>query len=61
MKKSMNCKWIFEMLSIILIICCVDQLYMMRHYKNISMETFVMTVFFTVLNIYFGFFEKKVL
>lgn len=51
-------KGIFVLLSIIMIICCFDQLYMMIKYKNISIETFVLTVFLTGISLYFAFFQK---
>ena len=52
-------KDLFVILSIILIICMVDQLYMMMEYKNISKETFVLTSLLTGINIFFGFFNKR--
>lgn len=51
-------KNIFIILSMILILCCADQLYMIEKYKNINLETFSLTIFLTVLNIYFGFVKK---
>ena len=48
----------FAVLSIILILCCIDQFCMIQKYHNISWETFGLTVFFTILNIYFAFIKK---
>lgn len=56
--KKISGKDVFALLSIVLILCCVDQLYMICKYKNISWETFGLTVFFTILNIYFGFIKR---
>lgn len=52
-------KDLFVILSIILIICIVDQLYMMMEYKNISKETFIFTIFLTGISAFFGFFYKR--
>lgn len=48
-------KHIFEILSIILMICVADQIYMMMEYKNISKETLLLTLLFTGISIFFGF------
>lgn len=56
--KKISGKDVFALLSIVLILCCVDQLYMICKYKSISWETFGLTVFFTILNIYFGFIKQ---
>ena len=48
-------KDIFVILSIVLILCVFDQLYMMIRYKNISIETFVLTLFLTAISTFFGF------
>ena len=52
-------KDLFVILSIVLIICIVDQLYMMMEYKNISKETFIFTVLLTGISVFFGFFYKR--
>lgn len=52
-------KIIFVILSIILIICCIDQVYMMYKYNNISIETLFLTLLFTGLSIYFAFFRRN--
>ncbi len=52
-------KIIFAILSIILIICCIDQVYMMHKYNNISIETLVLTMLFTGLSVYFAFFRRN--
>ena len=52
-------KNLFVVLSIILIICTVDQLYMMMEYKNISKETFIFTILLTGISVFLGFFNKK--
>ena len=52
-------KKLFVVLSIILIICTVDQLYMMMEYKNISKETFIFTILLTGISVFLGFFNKK--
>lgn len=52
-------KGVFVLLSIVMIICCFDQIYMIIKYKNISIETFVLTVFLTGISLYFGFFQMK--
>lgn len=52
-------KYVYEIFSIILILCVVDQIYMMLRYKNISIETFIITLVFAAINIYFGFLHKK--
>ncbi|RKI37997.1 hypothetical protein D7V86_23530 [bacterium D16-51] len=49
---------VFVLTSFLLTICCIDQLYMMCRYGNIKIETFILTLFFTCLNIYFGFKAK---
>ena len=51
-------KYVYEIFSIILILCVFDQMYMMR-YKNINIETLIITVVFAAINIYFGFLHKK--
>lgn len=51
-------KYLFEILAIILIICLIDQLYMMMEYKNISKETLAITILLAGINIFFGFFKK---
>ncbi len=52
-------KYIYEIFSIILILCVFDQMYMMMRYKNINIETLIITVVFAAINIYFGFLHKK--
>ena len=52
-------KDLFVILSIILIICVVDQLYMMMEYKNISKETLIFTILLTGVSVFFGFFKKR--
>lgn len=49
-------KDLFVILSIILIICIVDQLYMMMEYKNISKETFILTSLLTGISVFFWIF-----
>ena len=56
--KKISGKDVFALLAVVLILCCADQLYMICKYKNINWETFGLTVFFTILNIYFGFIKK---
>lgn len=51
-------KDVFEILSILLICCSCDQLYMLTKYRNITTQTFVVTLVLTALCIYFGFFDK---
>jgi hypothetical protein len=51
-------KDLFVILSIILIICVVDQLYMMMEYGNISKETLIFTILLTGVSVFFGFFKK---
>ncbi len=52
-------KYVYEIFSVILILCVVDQIYMMLRYKNISIETLIITLVFAAINIYFGFLHKK--
>ena len=52
-------KYVYEIFSIILILCVFDQIYMMLRYKNISIETLIITLVFAAINIYFGFLHKK--
>lgn len=52
-------KSIFVVFTIILIACCIDQVYMMCKYQNISIETLVLTLFFTGLSLYFAFLQKN--
>ncbi len=52
-------KYVYEIFSIILILCVFDQMYMMMRYKNINIETLIITVVFAAINIYFGFLHKK--
>ncbi len=52
-------KNIFALLSIVLIVCCLDQLYLIFRYKTVSAETFILTILFTGINIYFGFIRKS--
>lgn len=49
---------IFEILSIVLIVCLIDQLYMIIKYKNISIETFIFTVLLTSVSAFFTFLKK---
>lgn len=56
--KKISRRDVFVVASFVLIICCIDQLYMLFKYGNIKVETFVLTVFLTCLNVYFGFIEK---
>lgn len=49
---------IFEILSIVLIVCLIDQLYMIIKYKNISIETFIFTVLLTGVSVFFTFLKK---
>ena len=51
---------LFVILSFILVICVVDQLYMMMEYKNISKETLIFTILLTGVSVFFGFFKKRV-
>lgn len=51
-------KGVFVLLSIVMIICCFDQIYMMIKYKNINIETFALTVFLTGISLYFAFFKS---
>ncbi len=51
-------KDLFAILSIILIVCVVDQLYMMMEYKNISKETLIFTILLTGVSVFFGFLKK---
>ena len=48
-------KYVFKIMSIVLIVCSCDQFYMLMKYRNITTETFVVTLFLTGLCIYFGF------
>ena len=56
--KKISKRDIFAVASFILIICCIDQLYMLCRYDNMNVETFILTIFLTGLNIYFGFIKK---
>ena len=51
---------LFVILSIILFIWVVDQLYMMMEYNNISKETLIFTILLTGVSVFFGFFKKRV-
>ena len=51
-------KDLFAILSIILIVCVVDQLYMMMEYNNISKETLIFTILLTGVSVFFGFLKK---
>ena len=48
---------IYEFIKI-LIVCVVDQLYMMMEYKNISKETLIFTILLTGVSLFFGFLKK---
>lgn len=52
-------KDLFVILSIILIICVIDQLYMMMEYKNISKETLIFTILLTGVSVFFGLKKKS--
>lgn len=52
-------KDLFVILSIILIICVIDQSYMMMEYKNISNETLIFTILLTGVSVFFGFLKKS--
>lgn len=52
-------KYVFKILSIVLIFCSCDQLYILMKYRNITTETFVVTLFLTGVCMYFGFFDKS--
>ena len=52
-------KYVYEIFSIILILCVVDQIYMIMTYKNISIETLIITLVFAAINIYFAFLYEK--
>ena len=54
-------KYLFEILAIILIICLIDQLYMMMEYKNISKETLAITILLAGINIFLDFSKKQIL
>ena len=51
-------KNLYVILSIILIICAIDQIYMMMEYKNISKETLFFTILLAGVSIFYGFFRK---
>lgn len=52
-------KYGFKILSVVLILCSCDQLYMWMKYRNITTETFVLTLVLTALCMYFGFWNKS--
>lgn len=54
-------KYLFEILAIILIICLINQLYMMMEYKNISKETLAITILLAGINIFLDFSKKQIL
>lgn len=47
-------KNLFVIMSVILILCVIDQIYMLIRYKNISIETLFLTLCIAALNIYFA-------
>ena len=47
-------KNIFLILSMILILCLIDQIYLMIKYKDQNIETFFLTLCLTGLNIYWA-------
>ena len=53
-------KDVYEIFSIILIVCDFDQVYMIMKYRNINKETLIITLFFTIICIYYGFIKKNV-
>lgn len=48
-------KNVFKIMSIVLIFCSCDQLYMLMRYRDIDTESLVGTLFFTGLCVYLGF------
>ena len=52
-------KNLFVLLSVVLIVCVIDQLYMMMEYKNVSKETLFFTILLTGVSLFFGFFKKN--
>lgn len=51
-------KYIFKIMSIILIVCVINQIYMLTKYNNISKETFFITLFFTGICVFWGFLKN---
>lgn len=51
-------KDLFAFLSVILIICVIDQLYMMMEYKNVSKETLIFTILLTGVSVFFAFLKR---
>lgn len=49
---------LFVILSVVLIICVIDQLYMMMEYQNVSKETLLFTILLTGVSLFFGFFRR---
>lgn len=47
-------KNIFLIMSMILILCLIDQIYLMIKYKDQNIETFFLTLSLTGLNIYWA-------
>lgn len=47
-------KNIFLIMSVILIFCIIDQIYVMIRYKNITIETLFLTLCLAGINVYFG-------
>lgn len=52
-------KKLFKILSIILIIAFVDQIYMIQKFGNISKETLFITFCLLLASIKFGFFDER--
>ena len=52
-------KNIFVIMSVILIFCVIDQIYMMIRYKNISAETIFVTLCLTGMNVFWGLSQIK--
>lgn len=52
-------KNLFQIMSIILIIAFVDQIYMIQEFGNISKETLFITFCLLLASIKFGFFNKR--
>ncbi len=52
-------KNIFVIMSVILIFCVIDQIYMMIQYKNISAETIFVTLCLAGMNVFWGLLQTK--
>lgn len=46
-------------MSVILIFCVIDQIYMMIQYKNISAETIFVTLCLAGMNVFWGLLQTK--